>query len=306
MTKLVVAAGAIVVAGAAVAAALLLTRGSGGPATVPVPDRPGFPAPPVGAVVFSRELGPLALALAAVPRPGHVLLQASAVGPDQSSVKHLDVAFTVQGSSKRAGSCGSGCYRATLPVHGSPGAVDVDVGGDVSSRWHVALPASWPPRDASALVARAGRAWRSLRSLAYHETLASDLHHTLTSTWRVQAPDRLAYDSSTGTAGIIIGGRRWDRAPFSKRWVASPQTPVKQPVPFWAAVSDAHLLGTTTVHGQPVWRISFFDPRTPAWFTATVDRKTFRTLDLRMITTAHFMHHVYGSFNAARPIEPPR
>jgi len=295
----------VVLAGAAAAAALLLTRGSSGPPTVPVPGAKGFPSPPLGAVVFSRELGPLALALAALPQPGHVLLQASVLGPPGADAHKLEIAFAVQGSSKRAHDCGDGCYRATLPVQGRPRAVAVDVGGDQSIRWHVALPASWPPRDASALVARAGRAWRSLRSLRYSELLASDPEHSLRSTWRAQAPDRLAYETSTGTAGIIVGGRRWDKLSGAKTWTPSAQSRVRQPTPFWAAVADAHVLGSAVVQGRPVWRVSFFDPKTPAWFTAAVDRETYRTLELRMITTSHFMYDVYGSFNRAPAVRPP-
>jgi hypothetical protein len=300
-----VGAAVVLLAGAAAAGALLLTRGSSGPPTVPVPGAKGFPAPPLGAVVFSRELGPLALALAAVPQPGQVLLQASVLGPPGADANRLEIAFAVQGSSKRAHDCGDGCYRATLPVQGRPRAVDVEVGGEQSTHWHVALPASWPPRTASALVARAGRAWRSLQSLRYSEFLASDPTHSLRSTWWAQAPDRIAYETSTGTAGIIVGGRRWDKVRGAKSWTPSPQSRVRQPTPFWAAVADAYVLGDAVVRGRPVWRVSFFDPKTPAWFTAAVDRATYRTLDLRMITTSHFMHDVYGSFNRAPAVRPP-
>jgi hypothetical protein len=59
------------------------------------------------------------------------------------------------------------------------------------------------------------------------------------------------------------------------------------------------------VGGRPVWRISFFDPGTPAWFTIALDKQTLRTLDVWMIATAHFMHDAYGSFNSTKPIEPP-
>jgi hypothetical protein len=47
-------------------------------------------------------------------------------------------------------------------------------------------------------------------------------------------------------------------------------------------------------------------PETPAWFTVVLDRQTLRTLDLRMITTAHFMHDVYGPFNQPFRLRPPR
>jgi len=300
---------------APIAAALLLRPGSGAQAspasaapapTAPAPARSDFPAPPRGAVVFSRQLGSDALALGVVPGHGHVLLQASVVGPQGSGVSGLAVAFTVQGARRRAAPCGPGCYRATLGTMGPPPSVTLELRGGPATRWQVALPSIWPPRDASALLARAGRVWRSLRSLSFRESLASGPGHAVRSTWQLQAPDRLAYQVSGGWAAVVIGGRRWDRSPGGERWIASPQTRLTQPIPFWVSVRDAHLLGTATVQGRPVWRVSFFDPDTPAWFDVALDRKTSRTLELRMITTAHFMHDVYSSFNATPAIQPPR
>jgi hypothetical protein len=105
---------------------------------------------------------------------------------------------------------------------------------------------------------------------------------------------------------VIIGEQRWDRTPGGKRWVATAQTRLTQPVPGWGAVTDAHLLGSVTSQGRPAWRVSFFDPATPAWFEIVVDKRTLYTLDTRMITTAHFMHDVYRAFNATPAIVPPR
>jgi hypothetical protein len=235
-----------------------------------------------------------------------VLLQASALGPQGEGDSSLAIAFTVQGASKRAARCGSGCYRATLPAAGRPAAVMLDVRvAETSTHWAVALPSSWPPKDAGGLIARAGQVWRSLASLSFREDLASDSRHRLTSTWRVEAPDRLAYQVRGGWAGIVIGAHRWDRAPAARRWQPSPQTPISQPVPFWVAATDTHLLGATRVQGRSAWLVSFFDPRTPAWFTVALDPRTLHTLELRMVTTAHFMHDVYGSFDATAPIRPP-
>ncbi len=275
-------------------------------APAPAPAHPGFPAPPSGAVVFSRQLGSDALALGIVPERGRVLLQASVLGPQGSGVSGLAVAFTVQGARRSATPCGPGCYRATLGTTGRPSSVALELRGGPATRWQVALPATWPPPDASALLARAGRVWRSLRSLSFRESLGSGTGRVVRSTWQLQAPDRLAYQVSGGWAAVVVGGRRWDRSPSGGRWVPSPQTPLTQPVPFWVSVRDAHVLGTATVQGRPAWRVSFFDPDTPAWFSVVLDRKTLRTLELRMITTAHFMHDVYGSFNATPAIRPPR
>jgi len=164
------------------------------------------------------------------------------------------------------------------------------------------LPSPWPARDASAIVARAAQVWRSLHSLAFSDRLGSDATHVVLSEWRAVAPNRLAYVIPGGYSAVIVGDKRWDRAPGG-RWVASPQTPqLSQPVPVWQSATDAHIVGQIGA----MMRITFYDPRTPAWFAITVDARTQRTLDLRMITTAHFMHERYGSFDAPLSITPPR
>ena len=264
-----------------------------------------FPAPPPGATVYSRELGYDALAVGVVPHGRSVLVQASVLGRQGAGVAGLHFSFTLQGLTKAAVACGPGCYRATLSVGSAPHLLEVRLRGN-ALRWAIELPAAWPPRDAAALLGRAGRVWRALRSLTFRETLASGPTAGLTSTWRLQAPDRLAYQVQGGWAGVVIGARRWDRAPGKTEWKVSAQTRLRQPVPFWVSVADAHVLGTTTVNGRPAWRVSFFDPGSPAWFDVVIDRATRRTLESRMVTTAHFMHDVYSSFDSTSPIVPPR
>jgi hypothetical protein len=107
-----------------------------------------------------------------------------------------------------------------------------------------------------------------------------------------------------GSDAIIIGDRRWDRDSPGGKWERSSQTPLRQPVPFWTSVNDAHLLGTTRVAGRPAWRVSFYDAQIPAFFAIAIDKKTLRTLDLGMTTAAHFMHHRYTGFNAPVTIAP--
>ena len=237
------------------------------------------------------------LALGVVPQKGHVLAQVSVVGPQGNGVSGL----VVHVNHVPASACGSGCYRTTLT--GTPASVEVRV---KATTWRVLLPAAWPPPDAQALLAQASQAWRSLHSLSYHETLASDLQHRVVSAWRIEAPDKVAYQVQDGPAGIVVGDRRWDRSPAARRWTPSAQSRLTQPVPGWVRVTDAHVLGRAIVHGRPAWRVSFFDPGTPAWFTVAIDRQSFRTLDSRMTATSHFMHDVYGAFNTTPPITPPR
>ena len=88
-------------------------------------------------------------------------------------------------------------------------------------------------------------------------------------------------------------------------WKASPQPPIRQPIPQWVDATNAHVVATTVARGRPALVVTFFDPKTPGWYTATLDRKTFRTYDARMVATAHFMHDRYHSFDETRAIQPP-
>ena len=236
--------------------------------------------------MFAREDGPNALALAVTPS----FAQVSVVGQQGTGLSGL--AVTVNGV--RTSACGRGCYRA--PVRRARSA-DVRVG---SSRWRVAVPKS---RDASTLVARAARVWRSLHTLAFSDRLGSDATHVVFSTWQAVAPNRLTYVIRGGPSAVIVAGRRWDRYSPGGKWIESPQSvQVHEPVPLWQSATDAHVVGETAA----AWLVTFYDPRTPAWFAITVDKKTSRTLDLRMTTTAHFMHERYGPFDAPLTISPPR
>ena len=105
----------------------------------------------------------------------------------------------------------------------------------------------------------------------------------------------------------IIGMNRWDRATPTSPWIHSVQDPpITQPQPFWAGVSDARVIASGRVEGRSAAEITFFDPVTPAWFDAWIDKRNGHTLVLTMTAVAHFMHHVYGPFNAPFQLHPPR
>jgi hypothetical protein len=300
--KLVLLAGVVLLAAGAVVAALALRSKPASPSASTEASAPAsnadFPVPPKGGVLYARQMGGEALALGVVPMRGTVLAQASVLSGQGQGVSGLPVWL----NGKPAAGCGSGCYSATLA--GTPKSVTVHVR---STTWNVPLPSPWPPRDGTAIVARATAAWRSLDSLTFHERLASDAIHSTTSTWRVQSPNRVAYTIADGGAdGIIVGDKRWDRDTPKTKWIESPQTQLTQPLPPWTAVRDAHVLSEETFQGHPSWLVSFFDPGTPAWFTVVIEQKSYHTLQSMMITTAHFMHDVYGAFNRTPPITPPK
>jgi copper transport protein len=251
-------------------------------------------APPADAVVLAGEDDDVAIALAASPRGRRIAAQVTALGPEGKGVDGLDVTVAGAGTAR----CGPGCYAATIPLPPPPRHVPVKVGGRTLA---FTLPARWPAPPASGLVARVDGVFRDLRTLVIHERLASSSRNAITTNYRVQAPNRLAYEIVNGPEAVIIGGRRWDRLPGG-RWQRSEQEPLKQPEPFWGSDPrrNAHLLG----RGRFL-HASFYDPKLPAWFELTIDPRTKRLLELRMTATAHFMRHRYGEFDAPLEIVPP-
>ena len=243
--------------------------------------------PPAGGVVLARQDRDLALALSVRGRTA----TATIVGPDGDGADGL----TVDLSGVAAGPCGAGCYTASLPRR--PRAVAVRVGGRPPVRFSV--PGRAP--DATALVDRAAGVFRSLRSVVIDEQLASSPTIRIRTSFEIVAPDRLRYRIEGGGEAVVIGGRRWDRGRAGP-WQPSAQSPLHLPAAPWARVRDARLLG----RDRRAWIVSFLDPTVPAWFRVRLDRRTLRTLDVRMIAGAHFMHDRYGSFDAPLRIRPPR
>jgi copper transport protein len=260
--------------------------------------------PPADAVVLGGEDDDVAVGLAVSPRGRNVAARVTALGQDGKGIDGL----TVRIAGAAAHPCGPGCYAATVPLPRPPRTVAVGLSGPGAKPATVrfVLPRRWPAPDATALVTRADRVFRSLRSLVIHERLASNARNAITTVYRVAAPDKLAYSIANGPKAVVIGSTRWDKLPGGK-WERSQTEPIRQPEPFWGPDprTNAHLLGTGEVGGRPVRIASFYDPHLPAWFELSVEPKTGRLLALRMTAQAHFMQHRYSRFNRPLRIAPP-
>jgi hypothetical protein len=280
------------------------------PAPAPAPvtpqavDSTSLPTIPAGALVLGAEARDLAVGLAATRKDGRTRLEASVLGGEKP-LRSPSVMFGIGGERLEGAPCGAGCFVAT--TRSRPRTVTVTVAGSGRSAAMAAfsLPSEVPGPSASAFVARAERSWRRLRTLVDHDRLSSGPGSTIETFWRFQAPSRYTYAIANGPAAVSIGPRRWDRLP-GHAWQASQQDPIAEPIPLWESVSNAHMLGATTLRGRQVRGASFFDPQLHAWFTIRVDPRTMRTLDLRMTAREHFMHDVYAGFDAPLRIVPPR
>jgi copper transport protein len=273
-----------------------------GAAAPTIAGRP--PPPPPDAVVLGGEDDDVAVGLAASPRGKRLAVRVTALGPDGDGIDNLRV--RVAGST--AEPCGAGCYARTIPLPAPPRTVDVRLegAGVKPATVRFTLPRRWPAPAAAGLVTRANRTFRGLRSLVIREHLASSATNAITTTYRVAAPDRLAYSIAGGPKAVVIGGTRWDKLPGG-RWERSQTEPLKEPEPFWGSDprTNARLLGTARLDGRAVEVASFYDPRLPAWFVLSIDPGTGRMLALRMTAQAHFMRHRYTGFDRPVRIVPP-
>ena len=267
--------------------------------------------PPVGLFTLAREADELAVGLAATPHAGRLRLTASVVDGSGKGVAGLNLSFRLQTDSgeqaPRERVCGAGCYEADPPLAGAPRLVLLRVErlGRSAQTLRYPFPDRWPPPSATAIARRATGVFDELRSVVIRERLASSATQALNTVWTLQAPDRLAYRIADGSQAIVIGERRWDRA-AGGRWQRSTTDRLDQPRAVWGSPPRrATLIGSRRVGDRDTWLISFLDPSVPAWFTVAIDKQTFRPLELRMVTPAHFMHHRYERFDAAAPIKPP-
>jgi hypothetical protein len=254
------------------------------------------PPPPRGALVLGGESGSRAVALAV----GKGKLTATVLSPVGGPLSGLKVTFRAGSRLVPASSCGLGCYSAAAarPQH-----VEVRLSGSRP----VAFDIPARPRPAAAIVARAARVTRALKSLVYVESLRSGPTGGLLTTWSLQAPDEVEYRIRRGADAIVLGTRRWDRDRPGAPWRRSQLPALQVPQPAWGSrATNAYLLRDGRVDGRPVWVVSFANPTTPAWFTAWIDRATYRPLRLRMTAAAHFMTHRYVAFDRPLTITPPR
>ncbi len=289
----------LLVAGGIAAVVVLAGRGSG--TTSPVVTT-GLSVsasyqPPRGAVVLAAESGSRAVALAV--RRG--LLTATVLSAGGSPESGLPVSFRTGGRVVKARPCGDGCYTASAT---RPSKVEVVLGSGPPVSFRIPAHAA----SAAGIMRRASRVFRNLSSVVYVESLRSSPKRGLLTTWRMQAPDRLAYSIKDGASAVVIGRRRWDRTTARSAWRKSQQSPpLSVPVPVWGNLAtNAHVLGTSTVDGRRVWVVSFVNPSIPAWFTAWIDQSSYRPLRLRMTAASHFMFHRYLEFDKPLGISAPR
>jgi copper transport protein len=281
-----------------------------------------FPLPP-------QQLGEADEAAAAVPCEGCPLPKANAdelavaeqAGPNiaafwlSRSGDHLDGTLRLLDSNARpveaeldfpageAEGCGPGCWRLTAPA-GPPLRVSVESEGETDP---VTVPSSWAASRAGAargLLRTAQRRMRSLRSLRLEESVTSGLGVTVLTDYRFLAPDRMAYETNTGSRLVAIGGTRY---------VSTKGGPYERGA-FGGGGFRMDELFRWSVYARTVrWleadrdsvTLALFDPATPVWYRLRIERGSGRIVDERMVAEGHFMNRRYFAFDRPLSIEAP-
>jgi hypothetical protein len=124
----------------------------------------------------------------------------------------------------------------------------------------------------------------------------------VSTTYIVQAPNRLTIDVHGGQHSRIIGTTRWDQL-ASGVWKRSFTPAIRQPDPFWAPTAESVYVAGGD---RDTVQLTLVQPGGPTFFRLWVDRRTHIVTRLRMITAAHFMSERELDLNSAPPVVPPR
>ncbi len=210
--------------------------------------------------------------------------------------------------SARTVPCGAGCRRIDAPLSSE---LKVSL-RERGRQFVVTLPATWradSTREARALLTRAQAAMRRLRSVREIEEVTSGPGSYARTEYRLRAPDRMAYSTSSGSASVTIGNREWIRSPpegWSRRSYGSG-------LPFstrrwfrWTTYARAaRLLGRHREGGRAIAELALADEATPVWFRLFVDERSGRVVREQMTASGHFMTTRYYAFNEPVVVRPP-
>jgi hypothetical protein len=239
------------------------------------------------ALTLARRNGRVLAGLAVDPEDR---IQAAVVEGEQA-VPESDLTFEVDGRLVTPTSCGQACWELDVQQ-----ARELVINAPETFRFE--LPAVLPPSGAAAF-AGVTRTMENLRTYRYLEELTSGVGTGSSSTWEVQAPDRMRFRTADGFRSIIVGDSRWDYR--GGRWERTPFPGLELPSFMWDGAGNARILG----RAGDEQILSVFDREpVPAWFRLRVDGKN-RVVDAEMLSPSHFMRQRFRDFNAPLTIEPP-
>lgn len=239
------------------------------------------------ALMIARRAGRVLVGLAVDPAER---IQVAVVRGEQA-IPASELTFTVDGRLVTPTECGQACWELDVQR-----ARELVVNAPETFRFE--LPAALPPSGAR-LFATVTRTMERLRTYRFEEQLTSGVGSPTSSTWEVQAPDRMRFRTAAGARAVVIGESRWDFR--NGRWQLTASPRLDLPSYMWDGAAGARLLGRV----GNTRLLAVFDRRpVPAWFRLTIDRRN-RVVDAEMLAPSHFMRQRFRAFDAPLRIVPP-
>ncbi|MGI8622034.1 MAG: hypothetical protein ACR2NB_00795, partial [Solirubrobacteraceae bacterium] len=213
--------------------------------------------------------------------------------------------FLVTGARER---CGAGCRRFRLPPNA---ALRVAV-AERGRSFVVTLPTRWRPEGsprARRLLERAQATMRRLRSAREVEEVSSGPGSFARTTYRLRAPDRMAFSTDRGVQSVIVGRRRafrasggpWQAGDYSGALAFRTRTWFT-----WTTYARAvRLVGERREGGRRLADLALMDEATPVWIRLTVDLDSGRVVRERMTSNGHFLTARYSRFDRPTTIRLP-
>ncbi len=204
--------------------------------------------------------------------------------------------------------CGTGCRRFRLP----PDRALRVMLGEAGRRFVTTLPTRWRPAGAARarrLVLRAQAVMRGLRSVREVEDVSSGPGSFARTTYRLSAPDRMAFTTDRGIRSVIVGRRRafraadgpWQTGDYSGALAFRTRTWF-----MWTTYArTVRLLGERREGGRRLAELALMDEATPVWIRLTVDLATGRAVDERMNARGHALTARYSGFDRPTTIRFP-
>ncbi len=206
--------------------------------------------------------------------------------------------------------CGRGCFAFALPEAGDTLRVTALEG----RRPHpVTLPARWLPGQAvraRRLLERAQRMMRGLRSVREAERVTSGPGTLALTSYRLRAPDRLAWSTDGGVRSVQIGARQWlalPGQPFARRDDLDAGVAFTTASWFsWTPYAESvQLLGQSGHGRRAVSELAVMDPGTPVWIRLSIEPATGRVLREQLVARSRRVTHRFFAFDAPVTIVPP-
>jgi copper transport protein len=202
--------------------------------------------------------------------------------------------------------CGTDCRTSKITLVGGE-SLAVQVGGGSGGGTATFAIPPLPASDAGTLVSGMQRRMHALQTLRIDEQLGPSIV-PVSSSYEMQAPDRMHVQVGNGFENFIIGGTSYSRTSAALPWRVQSASGSHFPFFIWdsSPILGPHVVGRASVDGVQTEIMAFHEGTgsSPTWFEVWVSADGL-AYQSQMTAEAHFMDHRYYDFDTPISIQAP-